>query len=350
MALEGGELRVEYVTVRYRSAAAPALSDVSISVPGGVTACVVGPSGSGKSTLLRVIAGLQSVERGRVLLDGRDLSSVPPHRRGIGMMFQSHALFPHLDVGGNVAFGLRMQGVGRSDRQRRVAEALRLVGLGGWESRRVGTLSGGEQQRVALARTLAPSPRAILLDEPLGALDRELRERLVPELRELFHRLGITVVHVTHDHSEAMALADHLVVMDAGRVMQAGSPDVLWREPASEFVARFLGIGSVVPASHPLLGARRADGNLALVRGDAVELVDPGRDADGKGRIVSTEFRGAYRVVHVELEDHTRLVVRVAPGPAVHQGASPATAVDLVTEGRRVGVRLLDGAVQYLPS
>ena len=244
-------LRLENVTVRFgaRGRARAAVDGVDLAVAERETVCVLGPSGSGKSTLLRVVAGLETPDTGRVLLDGRDQAGVPPHRRGVGLMFQDHQLFPQHDVAGNVAFGLRMHGVPRAEARRRVAELLELVGLPGAERRAVTALSGGEQQRVALARALAPRPRLLMLDEPLGALDRVLRERLVVELRRLFRRLGTTVLAVTHDQQEAFTLADRVVLMRDGRVVQTGTPLEVWRHPASEFVARFLGFGNLVTAT-----------------------------------------------------------------------------------------------------
>jgi len=240
-------LRLDGVTVRFGERTA--LDAVSLDVADAETVCVLGPSGSGKSTLLRVVAGLQQADSGTVLLSGKDQTGVPPHRRGVGLMFQDHQLFPQRDVGGNVAFGLRMHRTDKAETSRRVTRLLGMVGLPGAEHRAVAALSGGEQQRVALARALAPEPRLLMLDEPLGQLDRSLRERLVVELREVFHRLGTTVLAVTHDHGEAFALADRVVVMHEGRIAQAGTPLEVWRQPASEFVARFLGFDNVVPAT-----------------------------------------------------------------------------------------------------
>jgi thiamine transport system ATP-binding protein len=204
-------LSVEGVTVRFDGQTV--LDDVSLQVATGEIVALLGPSGSGKSTLLRVIAGLHAPDDGRVCWDGEDLSGVPPHRRGVGLVFQDLQLFPHKDVAGNVAFGLRMQGTARATIDRRVTELLALVGLPGFEHRRVATLSGGEAQRVALARALAPEPRVLLLDEPLAALDRDLHDRLAVEVRQLLQRVGITAVHVTHDDSEARTIGDRLVVL-----------------------------------------------------------------------------------------------------------------------------------------
>jgi thiamine transport system ATP-binding protein len=204
-------LAVENVTVRFGDRTV--LDDVSLAVDTGEIVALLGPSGCGKSTMLRVIGGLQIPDRGAVLWDGEDLAGVPPHRRSIGLVFQDLQLFPHKDVGGNVAFGLRMQGARRDVIASRVGVLLDLVGLPGFERRRVATLSGGEAQRVALARALAPEPRVLLLDEPLGALDRDLHDRLALDVRALLQRVGITAIHVTHDEAEARVIGDRLVVL-----------------------------------------------------------------------------------------------------------------------------------------
>jgi thiamine transport system ATP-binding protein len=232
-------LSLERATVCFGPRAA--LDDVTLTVGDGELIAVLGPSGSGKSTLLRAIGGLETLAQGVVRWDGEDLTAVPPHRRRFGLMFQDYALFPHKDVAGNVAFGLRMQKRAATEVRQRVADALALVDLEGFEQRSVTTLSGGEQQRVALARALAPEPRLLMLDEPLGALDRTLRERLLVELGDLLHRLSMTAIYVTHDHAEARALGDRLVVMRAGHVEQVGRPDEVVAHPANEFVAEFVG-------------------------------------------------------------------------------------------------------------
>jgi len=205
-------LQVLEATVRFGEDAA--VDGVDLSVADGEVLALLGPSGSGKTTLLRAVAGLQELHGGRVLWNGDDLSRVPPHRRDFGLVFQDFALFPHLDVGHNVGFGLKMQGVDPTGRGRRVSEALRQVELEGFERRRVATLSGGQQQRVALARALAAGPRMLLLDEPLGSLDRALRERLTEDLRSLLSQPGITALYVTHDQSEAFAVADRVAIID----------------------------------------------------------------------------------------------------------------------------------------
>lgn len=234
-------LSLSNVNARHPGAESDVLRDLSLSVGQGEVVGVLGSSGSGKTSLLRVIAGLLPVISGAVVLNGVDITTVATHQRGIGLMFQEHALFPHLDVADNVAFGLRMNHVAKVDRSARVAEVLDLVGLGGFGSRDVSSLSGGERQRVALARTLAPSPRLILLDEPMGSLDRVLRDRLLPELAELIDQLGLTALYVTHDRTEAFELADRIAVMDGGRVIQIATPEELDAAPASDHVAALLG-------------------------------------------------------------------------------------------------------------
>jgi ABC-type Fe3+/spermidine/putrescine transport system ATPase subunit len=202
---------------------------------------VLGPSGSGKSTLLRAIAGLVPVESGSISWDGRDITGVPTHQRGFGLMFQGYALFPHLDVAANIGFGLRMMNLPPAEIEARVANALALVGLADFGARSIADLSGGERQRVALARTLAPEPRFIMLDEPLGALDRALRDRLMLETREILEEQAVTALIVTHDQEEAEALSDRLALMRDGTIVQSGTLDDLRAHPADEWVKEFLG-------------------------------------------------------------------------------------------------------------
>lgn len=245
-------LDVRDVSVRYGAstgrarragpAGVVAVDRVSLSVEPGEVVALLGPSGCGKSSLLRAVAGLEPLAGGQVLYDGEDLAGVPVHKRRFGLMFQEGQLFPHRDVRRNVAYGLETQELSRADRDARVTALLDLVGLTGYGRRAVPTLSGGEQQRVALARALAPRPRLLLLDEPLSALDRQLRERLAGELRGALLETGTTAVFVTHDHTEASAVADRVGVMDDGRLLQVAVPDELRTAPASDRVAEFLGL------------------------------------------------------------------------------------------------------------
>ncbi|GAA2817646.1 ABC transporter ATP-binding protein [Streptomyces showdoensis] len=306
-------LTLKDATVRFGDRAV--LDAVDLEVAEHETVCVLGPSGSGKSTLLRAVAGLQPLTAGRVLLGGADQTGVPVHRRGVGLMFQDHQLFPQRDVAGNVAFGLRMHGVPKAEQGARVEELLDLVGLPGAGRRAVSSLSGGEQQRVALARALAPRPRLLMLDEPLGQLDRGLRERLVVELRGLFARLGTTVLAVTHDQGEAFALADRVVVMRDGHIAQTGTPLEVWRRPASAFVARFLGFDNVVAATVTGAAAATVWGGIPVPdgspQGDRRLLVRPGGVRlvpAGEGltcRVESRTFRG----------NHVAVRLRPAEGP-----------------------------------
>ncbi|MEJ7792105.1 MAG: ABC transporter ATP-binding protein [Gaiellaceae bacterium] len=308
-------LRVDKIRVSYDGV--PALADAELEVEKGEQLAVLGPSGSGKSTLLRVVAGLLRPEAGRVLLAGRDIVGIPSHRREIGLMHQDGALFPHLDVAGNVEFGLRMAGLRRVERERRTAKLLELVGLPGFERRSLAGLSGGEQQRVGLARALAPEPRVLLLDEPLGSLDRPLRERLVEELSELFERLGLTVIHVTHDVGEAFAIGDRVAVMHEGRVVQHATPDDLWARPADEWIANFLGMTNI----------REQDGRRVVVRPEAVRLT-PGDAAV----VVAVQRRGPAVHSRVRLEDGEIL-------------ESVSTGLEHPQLGDRVGVEVDRGGI-----
>lgn len=289
------------------------LDDVSLVVGAGERLAVLGPSGSGKSTALRVVAGLQRPTTGRIVLDGADVTDVPPHRRGIGLVFQDAALFPHRDVAGNVGFGPRVAHLPAAERDARVAEALDLVGLAGTERRDVTTLSGGEAQRVALARALAPRPDVLLLDEPLGALDGPLRQRLQDDLRELFARLALTVVHVTHDVGEAFALGDRVAVLREGRVAQVAAPEELWDRPADDWVARFLGMRNVV----------RDGGRAHVVRPEAVRVV-PGEDAV----VVAADRDGPVVRLRVQRDDGRELEAVVVGGAVPQVGERVSVEID----------------------
>jgi ABC-type Fe3+/spermidine/putrescine transport system ATPase subunit len=261
----------------------PLLQGISFDVSDGETVCLLGPSGSGKSTLLRIIAGLEDADAGRVAWDGLDLAGTPAHLRHFGLMFQDYALFPHRDVSENVAFGLRMQGLPKAEIAQKVSQALNRVNLSDFGHRRVTDLSGGEQQRVALARALAPDPRLLMLDEPLAALDRALREQLGEELRGILRETGIPTVYVTHDQEEAFKIATRLVLIEGGNVAQIGLPGEIYAHPASAWVARFLGLTNLVhgvvtstdPITiHSLLGDfRPRPGAFHIGEGSALTLL-----------------------------------------------------------------------------
>jgi thiamine transport system ATP-binding protein len=301
------------------------LDRLSLSAGEREIVAVLGPSGCGKTTLLRVIAGLQPTTGGRVEVGDRDVTALPPHLREVGLMFQHFALFPHLDVGRNVEFGLRMRRMPRAERADRVGEVLALVGLPGLERRPIDGLSGGEQQRVALARALAPKPRVLMLDEPLGALDRTLRDRLLLDLQSLFARLGTTVVYVTHDQSEALAVADRVAVMRDGGVVQVGTPREVWEEPVNAFVAAFLGFANVFPVDVeretattpwglrvPVLGARQGPTAL-LIPPSAVHLEGDGTGAAGV--VIGHAFQGDRTVLRVRLAGGAELELSTTGEP-----------------------------------
>ena len=232
-----------------------AVDNVHLSVPHGTFVCLLGPSGCGKTTLLRMIAGLEDPTNGTILLDGADITDVPTHKRNLGMVFQSLALFPHLSVGENIAYSLRIRGASREEQKKRVDELLTLIHLSGYGDRPVSKLSGGQRQRVAIARALALSPKIFLLDEPLSALDAKLREAMQVELRQLQQKLGITTIVVTHDQREAMTMADTVVVMNGGHIRQAASPIEIYRKPADTFVADFIGSTNLIETQVDSSGA-----------------------------------------------------------------------------------------------
>ena len=238
-------LEVHHISKTYEGK--PILNDISFKVETGDTVCLLGASGSGKSTLLRIIAGLEDADSGYVSFNGQDLSSTPAHLRDFGLVFQDYALFPHLNVSENVAFGLTrsVRRLPQNEIRQRVANSLNIVNLSGFERRQVTDLSGGEQQRVALARALAIRPRLLMFDEPLGALDRTLREDLLNELRSILHQTDIPAIYVTHDQEEAFAIADRLMILHGGEIIREGAPAELSENPGSAFVAGFLGLGNV---------------------------------------------------------------------------------------------------------
>ena len=304
-----------------------ALQGVSFEVAAGEIVAVLGPSGCGKSTLLAVIAGLEEPDQGSVSWKGQKLAETPPHRRGFGLMFQDYALFPHKDVWSNVAFGLEMAGRPKDEIKSRVAEVLELVGLSEYRHRDVTILSGGEQQRVALARSLAPQPGLLMLDEPLGSLDRTLRERLMLALSQILRQMDQTALYVTHDQEEAFAVADRVVVMRWGSVAQIGAPEAIYRQPASPFVARFLGFDNLVPG--------RGDGKMLQtplgtlpgphpVHGQVTVLIRPDRVTIGEeksfqleAKVTARSFRGQICRLEVRIKHHSLRFDLPATGTAL---------------------------------
>jgi ABC-type Fe3+/spermidine/putrescine transport system ATPase subunit len=328
-----------------------ALRGVSFEMSQGQIVALLGPSGCGKSTLLNIIAGLELPDRGDVRWNGASLAGVPPHQRGFGLMFQDYALFPHLDVGANVAFGLKMAKLNREVITNRVKEVLNLVGLAGFGSRDVNTLSGGEQQRVALARALALEPKLLMLDEPLGSLDRSLRERLMIELSDILRQTQQTALYVTHDQEEAFAIASQIVVMNLGQVAQIGTPQTIYREPASTFLARFLGLNNLLPGEvriddgkkmvHTPIGAFPISGDYTgeitvLLRPEMMKL-NQKRGLQFTGIVVDRSFRGSMCRAIVDV-DGVQLNVEIpcsqgdvpSPGSLIHLGFDPSEAIQVL--------------------
>lgn len=282
-----------------------AVEGLDLGVGRGEFVSLLGPSGCGKTTTLQMIAGFVGVDRGRMLLDGADLAGVSPSKRGLGIVFQSYALFPHMTVAQNISFGLEMRGVGRAEREGRTREAMALVGLAGFDDRYPRRMSGGQQQRVALARALVVKPALLLLDEPLSNLDAKLREEMQGELRQIQRSIGTTTVLVTHDQHEAMALSDRIVLMNRGRVEQIGPPDAVYDSPASAFVAHFLGKTNVLTGVADGAGSVAVDGfSVALAgarAGPAMIAVRPERltigpagSAGFQARIRTRVFQGSH--------------------------------------------------------
>ena len=341
-----------------------AVDGASLSAADGELICLLGPSGCGKTTLLRLIAGLEDPDEGTVSFEGRDLDGARPQQRGFGLMFQDLALFPHMDVFGNVAFGLRARHMSRSQVRDRVRELLALVEMPTYGRRKVHELSGGERQRVALARALAPAPRLLMLDEPLGSLDRALRDSLQGEVRAILKEVGLTSIYVTHDRDEAFAMADRLLFMNGGRIVQAGTPEEVFAAPADEFVARSLGFTNILPgrvvgrgdhfeiecdlgtifASSPQLEQPGGNGRVTLLIDEkSISVSTPTHEGPSEknvlsGTITEKVFRGGEYV----------LKVRVGRGEL--SCAAPASPAAALEAGQQVSVRVKPTAATFLRS
>ncbi len=353
-----GEIKLEELTKRFTDVVA--VDGIDLHMPPGEFFTLLGPSGCGKTTTLRMIGGFERPTSGRILLDDVDVAHVPPHRRNVNTVFQSYALFPHLDVGANVAFGLKYQKLGREEARRRVAEVLDLVKLGDYAKRKPAQLSGGQQQRVALARALVLRPRVLLLDEPLGALDARLRKDLQVELKALQAELGVTFVFVTHDQEEALTMSDRIAVMNNGAVEQAGTPEQIYEEPQSTFVADFLGVSNLIGAEASAdgdgcalkVGERmlRATAGAVSARGAVKAMIRPERiiveeqGTIGENRLPALVERCVY--IGPVRELHARLIggdLLRATFP--NDGAPP-----VFEEGSAVSLHLPHDALRVLAS
>jgi iron(III) transport system ATP-binding protein len=352
-------VRVDGISKRFRhrvKGEVYAARDVAIEAQPGQFLTLLGPSGCGKTTTLRVIAGFEQPDAGRVLFDGQDVTGVPANQRNIGFVFQNYALFPHLPVFENVAYGLRVRGVEGETLSRRVLDVLALVGLSGYEQQFSSQLSGGEQQRVALARAIVIEPRVLLFDEPLSNLDAKLRVQMRHEIRDLQRRLGITTVYVTHDQEEAMAVSDRIVVMERGSVVQQGSAEDLYYRPATAFVAGFIGranlvagtvaqvsgggrgvaaLGTIVPIAQDLPPGEAV---RLVVRPEAIAIVPDGDPGALRARVIARSFLGEKIEYLLDCAGATLQSVRYNAGPG-----------DVVPEGAEVSLRLASDGVAILP-
>jgi spermidine/putrescine transport system ATP-binding protein len=339
--------RVELVDLVKRFGEVTAVDGISVDIPAGEFFSLLGPSGCGKTTTLRMIAGFERPDSGRILLDGRGMAQTPPHRRPVNTVFQSYALFPHLNVRDNVAFGLRFQNVPKEEAHRQVATVLGLVRLAGFEERRPTQLSGGQQQRVALARALILNPDVLLLDEPLGSLDAKLRKALQLELKSIQEEIGITFVYVTHDQEEALTMSDRLAVMSEGRVVQVGPPREVYEEPADAYVADFLGVSN-------LMDARGLGGGRVRVGDMELEAAQGDTDATGDVRLVIRPERvrvedrgtgGANRLPgmverSVFVGPTVQVIVRLVGGQVIQAVETSRTEAESRSQGDAVAVHL----------
>jgi putative spermidine/putrescine transport system ATP-binding protein len=311
---------VEFRNVSRHFGPVKAVDDVSLSIAEGAFFAMLGPSGSGKTTCLRLISGFEKPSAGQVRIFGQDVSDTPPHLRNVNTVFQDYALFPHLNVRDNVAYGLMVRGAPRAPRHSRADDMLALVKLDGYGDRKPAQLSGGQRQRVALARALVNEPRVLLLDEPLGALDLKLREAMQDELKALQQRLGITFVFVTHDQGEALSMADSLAVFNEGRIVQVGKPAEIYDRPATRFVAGFVGSSNVIPPH--LTRALGGPARWASIRPEALRLA-PAEGAALQGPVTGLRYLGATTRATVDTHG-TEIAVMVPAGQPVPAPGTPA--------------------------
>lgn len=302
-----------------RFSAHAGVDSVSLAVERGQFVVLLGPSGCGKSTTLRLIAGIEAPDTGHILIDERDVTTLPPSERGLSMVFQSYALFPHLSVAENIVFGLKVRGVARTERSRRLGEALVITDLQGLEDRKPAQLSGGQRQRVALARAIVAGHPLCLMDEPLSNLDAQLRHSVRQDIRALQKRLGMTVIYVTHDQTEAMSMADLVVLMRDGRIEQAASPAEIYARPATSFAAGFIGSPPMVMLPGDLLGA--TSDIVFGVRGEDLQL-RPAGEGRLTARVAEQEFLGAETFVYLDVPGSVRLIARV-PGRSSTRPGEP---------------------------
>lgn len=349
------DLAVENVSVALGGTTV--LDDISLDVQAGEFVTLLGHSGSGKTTMLNIVAGFIKQDAGRILFAGEPVDAVPPIDRDIGIVFQSYALFPHMTVLQNVMFPLQVRGVGRQERMRRAKEYLELVQLGDLSGRRAAQLSGGQQQRVALARALVFEPTLLLLDEPLAALDKQLRESMQLELKRIQREVGVTTIAVTHDQTEALAMSDRVAVMGTGSLEQFATPEDIYQRPTTDFVARFIGEANMLPVDDDgtvsALGVRLPDcqGGTAVIRPEHLRLSAGPRHPDGAaGRVAEAVYQGTrYRViVHLDQQDEHRLVVsapwqpgveQLAVGTRVHVSCAPESVHVIASAGQYIAAK-----------
>lgn len=346
---------IQRVVKRYGSF--EALKGVSLSIGDNEFFTLLGPSGCGKTTLLRSIAGFEDVSEGEIALYGSNIAALPPEKRPINTVFQQYALFPHMTVRDNIAFGLRMRGVSSAERQARVAEMLEMVHLQDFAQRMPAQLSGGQQQRVALARALAPQPRVLLLDEPLSALDLKLRQAMRVELKQLQETTGITFVFVTHDQDEALAMSDRIAVMSAGRVQQVGDPRTIYEAPVNRFVADFIGEANILPVTVRTVAGGKAEIMLADGRNliaEAPEGLAPGESyvSIRPERLSLAETGPADLTARVErliyLGTDLQLLARLADGTELTMRLQNSSRITLPEPGEEIGLDIEEGAVRLL--